>query len=106
MSVLPNGFIGTIFRTREYERWFVLFFLVCGLLNGFMGAIFRTREYERWFVLFWGCRLPDDFTGTISRTRDYGGVCLFPFAEFGLFSMATRVRFFVPASTESACSLF
>ena len=104
MSGLLNGFMGTIFRTREYERWFVSFwgcrlpngfmgtifrtrdygwvvfvlFLVCGLLNGFMGTIFRTREYERWFVLFWGCRLLNGFTGTIFRTRECGE-CLFSF---------------------------
>ena len=41
-----------------------------------MGTIFRTREYERWFVSFLGCRLPNGYTGTIFRTREYGeGAC-------------------------------
>ena len=33
----------------------------------------------------------------LSYPQVWGG-CLFPFAEFGLFPMATLVRFFVPAS--------
>ena len=53
------------------------------------GAIFRTREYERWFVSFWGCRLPNGFIGTIFRTREYGEVVFVLFLECVLLSMAS-----------------
>ena len=34
------------FVPASMGRVLVSFFLVCGLLNGFIGTIFRTREYE------------------------------------------------------------
>ena len=40
-----------------------------------------------------------------SYPRVWGG-CLFPFAEFGLFPMATRVRFFIPVNMEGWCLFF
>ena len=63
------------FVPASMGRVLVLFW-GCRLPNGFTGTIFRTREYERWFVSFWGCRLLNGFTGTIFRTRKYGeGAC-------------------------------
>ena len=71
MWLAADGFIGAIFRTREYERWFVLFW-GCRLLNGFTGTIFHTREYGGVvFVLFLVCGLLNGFIGTIFRTREY-----------------------------------
>ena len=42
------------FVPASMERVLVLFFLVCGLLNGFMGTIFCTREYEEVVCLLLG----------------------------------------------------
>ena len=121
MWLAIDGFIGTIFRTREYgeclfsflsldcSQWLhgydfsyprvwggCLFpFFVCGLLNGFTGAIFRTHAYERWFVHFWGCGLPDGFTGTIFRTREYGE-CLFSFLSLSCSQWLYRYDFSYP----------
>ena len=74
MSVLPNGFMGTIFRTLKYGEGVCFIFFVCSLLNGFMGTIFRTRDYGGVvFVLFLVCVTPNGYTGTIFRTRECVG---------------------------------
>ena len=54
---------------------FVLF-LECVTLNGYSGTIFRTREYVGYFLLFFLEAAPNGYTGTIFRTREYGeGAC-------------------------------
>ena len=58
-------------------RVLVSFFWACVAPNDFVGTIFRTREYERWFVYFWECRLPNGFIGTIFRTCEYEGGLFF-----------------------------
>ena len=94
---MPNGYTGTIFRTREYGEGACFLFL-CGLLNGFMGTIFRTREYVGYFLLFFLEAAPNGYTGTIFRTREYGGVVFVLFLECVLLPMASWVRFFVPVN--------
>ena len=69
---LPNGFTGTIFRTREYGEGACFLFVGLGVLNGFTGTIFRTRECEESTCFsFWACVVPSGFMGTIFRTREY-----------------------------------
>ena len=105
MCVTPNGFTGTIFRTCEYGEGACFLFLSLGCSQGLHGYDFSYPRVWGVLVLFSEFGLFPMAT----RVRFFvpvnmrGG--LFSFGGVGS-PMVLRVRFFVPASTGSACSLF